>query len=146
MQAIQPLKPDDRPRIKQRRSIRPQVIQQRRSQRYHVIALEAGIKLTTHILLSACVVSALVQIWPHYRSTEEKLGQIQSEVQLTRERVSSEQADFSRLFDPHQTSSMMQEYSNRVAPGQRQVIWLEDRQADHSESYNSPNYAGSTWD
>ncbi|MEB3280898.1 MAG: hypothetical protein VKK42_18440 [Lyngbya sp.] len=142
MQAIQPVTSVERPPLKQRHRPSPQVLQQRRSQRHRVIALEASIKLATNVLLSACVLSAFVQILPHYRSAEEKLSQIQSEVKLTRERVASEQADFNRHFDPQQTASIMQEYSNRVAPGQRQVIWLEDYTTDEPESADSREYVG----
>ncbi|MCG5057989.1 MAG: hypothetical protein KA714_08295 [Limnoraphis sp. WC205] len=142
MQAIQPVTPVKPPVQLRSRRFNHQVVQQRRSQRHRAHAIEASVKLVTNVLLSACVVSALVQILPYYRSAEEKLSQIQSEVKLTRERVGSEQADFHRHFDPQQTASIMQEYSNRVAPGQRQVIWLEDFTVEQTESANSPEYAG----
>ncbi|WP_413166019.1 hypothetical protein ACL6C3_05460 [Capilliphycus salinus ALCB114379] len=144
MQAIQPVtRRVHQPQLKPRHRPNPQAVQQRRSQRHGAIAFEVSIKLATNVLLSACVLSALVQIWPHYRSTEEKLSQIQSEVNLTRERVASEQADFNRHFDPQQTASIMQEYSNRIAPGQRQVIWLEDyASTDDAESSDSQEYVG----
>ncbi|KKD37181.1 MAG: hypothetical protein WAN66_28625 [Limnoraphis robusta] len=142
MQAIQPVTPVKPPVQLRSRRFNHQVVQQRRSQRHRAHAIEASVKLVTNVLLSACVVSALVQILPYYRSAEEKLSQIQSEVKLTRERVGAEQADFHRHFDPQQTASIMQEYSNRVAPGQRQVIWLEDFTVEQTESANSPEYAG----
>ena len=142
MQAIRPVTTVHQPPVKRRHRPNPQAVQQRRSQRHSAIALEASIKLATNVLLSACVFSALVQILPHYRSTEEKLSQIQSEVKLTRERVVSEQTDFNRHFDPQQTASIMQEYSNRIAPGQRQVIWLEDYAADEPEPVDAQDYVG----
>ncbi|EAW38289.1 hypothetical protein [Lyngbya sp. PCC 8106] len=145
MQAIQPVRTVHQPQIKQRHHPRRLAVQHRRSQRHRAIALEASIKLATNVMLSVCVLSAFVQILPHYRSTEEKLSQIQSEVKLTRERVASEQADFNRHFDPQQTSSIMQEYSNRVAPGQRQVIWLEDYTTEQPESEEGSEYLGLGW-
>lgn len=143
MQAIQPITPVQPPVKLRNRRLNPQRVQQRRSQRHQVVAIEASVKLVTNVLLSACVVSAFVQILPHYRSTGEKLSQIQSEVILTQERVASEQADFKRHFDPQQTATIMQEYSNRIAPGQRQVIWLEENNtAGQPKSAHSPAYAG----
>ena len=142
MHAIQPVTPVRRPAVRPQGRPRPQPSPSRRSRRHRAIALEAGIKLATNVLLSACVLSAFVQIWPHYRSTEEKLSQIESEVKLTQDRVASQQSNFNRHFDPQQIGSIMQEHSNRIAPGQRQVIWLEDYAADQPEPVDPSEYIG----
>ncbi len=141
MHAIQPVTPIQ-PALPRRRRSPSQTSPTRRTQRYRTTAIELTVKLTTNLVLSACVISAMVKILPHFHSSEEKLTQIQSEVQHTQERVESLQADFSRHFDPQQAASIMQEHSNRVAPGQRPVIWLEELTASEPESPLSNPYAG----
>lgn len=141
MHAIQPITPV-KPALPRRRNRPSQTLKTRRHQRYQTTAIELTVKLTTNLVLSACVISACVKILPHFHASEDKLTQIQSEVKQTQERVESLQADFSRHFDPQQAASIMQEHSNRVAPGQRPVIWLEELTASESESDLSHPYAG----
>jgi hypothetical protein len=116
-----------------RRSTSQNQIQQRQQQQIRALTMEIGIKLATHLILSGVAVSALWQIVPKYRASQEKLSQIQSEVQMTQQRVDYQKANFSRNFDPQQAQSIMQEHTNKVAPGQRQVVWLEDIEVDEAK-------------
>jgi hypothetical protein len=126
MQAIQPtvtpLKPvQNSPRVVRRTSSRP------RSHPHQTLAAETGVKLTVNIVISVCAASALIQLWPHYRAVQEKLQEIQAEVNLTQGRVDKSRSDFNRYFDPSQAKSAMQEQSNRVDPQQRPVILQESQ-------------------
>ena len=118
MNAIQPSRPPLQP-VETRR-VHPR--SHRRRYSYRVMALENTAKLAVKILLSAAAVSALVKILPYQLSQQEKLGEIQTEVKLREGRVNRLQTDFSRYFDPQQAKSIMQEQSNRLDPGQRQVV------------------------
>jgi outer membrane murein-binding lipoprotein Lpp len=96
------------------------------------MALETTAKLTANVVLSAVAIAGLVKLLPYQLSQQEKLQEIQTEVQQTETRVNRLRTDFNRYFDPQQATIIMQEQSNRVAPGQRQVI-LVDKSTKHVE-------------
>lgn len=127
MQAIQPtvtplksVKNSPRVAVAPRRSSSRQ-----RSYPHQALAAETGVKLAVNMVLSVCATSALIQLWPHYRAVQEKLQEIQAEVNLTQGRVNQSRSDFNRYFDPNEAQSVMQEQSNRVDPKQRPVILQE---------------------
>lgn len=124
MQAIQPTVPPlqpvkNSPRVVRRINKRP------RPNPHHTLAAEAGVKLTVNIVISVCATSALIQLLPHYRAVQEKLQEIQAEVNLTQGRVEKSRSEFNRYFDPSLAGSAMQEQTNRVDPQQRPVILQE---------------------
>lgn len=122
MNALQPSRPPLKP-VEPRR-VASQRKSRNRRRPYQVMALQTTAKLTINVLLSAVAVSALVKLVPYYWSQQEKLQEIQTEVKLTEGRVNSLRTDFNRYFDPQQAKSIMQEQSNRVDPGQRPVILI----------------------
>lgn len=122
MNALQPSRPPLKP-VEPRRVASQRKSRDRRRP-YQVMALQTTAKLTINVLLSAVSVSALVKLVPYYWSQQEKLQEIQTEVKLTEGRVNSLRTDFKRYFDPQQAKSIMQEQSNRVDPGQRPVILI----------------------
>ena len=98
---------------------------QKRTHPHNAIALETSVKLIINMILSTCATSALVQLYPLHHQVQEKLRNVEAEVQMTQERVNKAKTEFNRNFDPSQSRSLMQEYSNRVDPQKRQVIWRE---------------------
>jgi hypothetical protein len=103
-----------------------------RSYPHQTLAAEAGVKLAINIVLSVCATSAVIQLLPHYRAVQEKLQEIQAEVNLTEKRVNQSRSDFNRYFDPSLAKTLMQEQSNRVDPQQRPVI-LQESEAPEAE-------------
>ena len=89
------------------------------------MVIENTAKLTVSVVLSVVTVSSLIKLLPYQWSQQEKLWEVQTEVKLTEGRVNHLRTDFNRYFDPQQTKSIMQEQSNRVNPGQRQVVLQE---------------------
>lgn len=142
MHAVQPVQsPQPQPPVQPRKPRHPssrQQIRKRHQQQIRTLTIETSVKLATHLVLCGVALSALLQIWSQHRASKEKLSQIQSEVQMTQQRVNHQKANFSRNFDPQQAQSIMQEHTNQVAPGQRQVIWLEDIEIDESEVSQVP--------
>lgn len=122
MNAIQPSRPPLQP-VGVRRV--PQKKSRHRLSPYRVMALETTAKLAVNVLLSAAVVSYIAQLLQYQWSQQGKLREIQAEVNSTQERVGRLQTDFNRYFDPQQAQNIMQEQSNRVGIGQRQVILLD---------------------
>lgn len=138
MQAIQPVIPPQNSAV----SVRP--ISRRRRPKahrrsYEAIVWETSVKLVVNLLLSSCAISALLQLIPHQQETQEKLRDLEVEVKLTQERVQKAKMDFSRYFDPSQSPSLMQEYSNRVDPQKRQIIWVEPAPPESGEDEPSPS-------
>ncbi|MEG3860304.1 hypothetical protein [Microcoleus sp. herbarium12] len=138
MQAIQPtatpLRPlKTPPRVSPRRNSSRQ-----RSYPHQTLAAETGVKLAVNMILSVCATSALIQLWPHYRAVQEKLHEIQAEVNLTQGRVDKSRSNFNRYFDPSLAKTVMQEQSNRVDPHQRAVILQELPAPDAEESIPQP--------
>ncbi|MEZ2227652.1 MULTISPECIES: hypothetical protein [unclassified Microcoleus] len=137
MQAIKPtvtpLRPvKNSPRVAAGTSSRP------RSYPHQTLAAEAGVKLAVNMVLSVCATSALIQLWPHYRAVQEKLQEIQAEVNITEKRVNQSRSDFNRYFDPSLAKTVMQEQSNRVDPQQQPVILQESEAPDAEEPTQQP--------
>jgi hypothetical protein len=124
MKAIQSSKPPLQT-VEPRRA-NPQIKRRRRPRSSRVRALEATVKLAVNVVVSAAAVYGLVKLLPYQWSQQEKLWEIQTEVNLAEGRVNRLRADFNRYFDPQQAKSIMQEQSNRVDPGQRPVILLDE--------------------
>lgn len=121
MNAIQPSRPPLQP-VEPRRA--PQRKSRNHRRPHQLLALQTTAKLTANLLLSALAVSALAKLLPYQLSQQEKLQEIQTEVKVTEGRVNRLRTDFNRYFDPQQAKSIMQEQSNRVAPGERPVILI----------------------
>ena len=121
MNAIQPSKPPLQP-VKPRRQVNPRA---RRRRSYRAMVLEPTAKLAVNIVLSTAALTALVQLLHYQGSQLQKLDEIQTQVKLIEGRVNLLQTDFARYFDPQQAKNVMQEQSNRLDPGQRQVVLLD---------------------
>jgi hypothetical protein len=137
MQAIQPTVTPLRP-VKNSPRVAPRPSSSQRSHPHQILAAEAGIKLAVNIVLSVCATSALIQLLPHYRAVQEKLQEIQAEVNLTEKRVNQSRSDFNRYFDPSLAKTVMQEQSNRVDPQQHPVILQELDAPEAEESSPQP--------
>jgi hypothetical protein len=124
MHATQPVIHSPRP-VEPSRRVSRRRLPQKRTHPHSAIALETSVKLVINIILSTCATSALVQLYPLHHQVQEKLRNVEAEVQMTQERVNKAKTEFNRNFDPSQSRSLMQEYSNRVDPQKRQVIWKE---------------------
>lgn len=129
---LRPVKNSPRAAVAPRRSI------SQRSNPHQTLATETGVKLAVNMVLSVCATSALIQLWPHYQAVEEKLQEIQAEVNLTQGRVNQSRSDFNRYFDPNEAKSLMQEQSNRIDPQQRPVILQESQTPEAEESTQQP--------
>ncbi|NET36248.1 MAG: hypothetical protein F6K19_30190 [Cyanothece sp. SIO1E1] len=88
------------------------------------IALEMTAKIAVNALLAIAATSSLAKLLPYHKYQQEKLQQIQLQVQVAEKRIHQLSEDFSRYFDPQQAQSIMQEQSHRAARKQRQIVWL----------------------
>lgn len=137
MQAIQPTVTPLRP-VKNSPRVDPRSSRRQRSYPHKTLGAETGVKLAVNMVLSVCATSALIQLWPHYRAVQEKLHEIQAEVNLTQGRVNQSRSNFNRYFDPSLAKTLMQEQSNRSDPQQRPVILQEPEVSEAEESTPQP--------
>jgi len=109
---------------------------------HRAMALEVGSKLGICLVLMAVVTAGLVRLVPRAIAQQEQLQEIEQEVSTLDARVQQLQTDFNYRFDPQQAQRIMQEQSNRIAPGQVQIIWLDPshQQADAmpTETWDAP--------
>lgn len=114
--------------VRSRRRLTPPVVSHQapqRLERHKVLALEATAKVALNFVLAVTATTGLFRLIPYHLALQEKLSQIEVEVQTTQERVNRLQADFDRTFDPGQTPVLMQEESHRVDGKRRPIVWLE---------------------
>jgi len=83
-------------------------------------------------VISSAAVSALVQLLPYHWSQQEKLREINAEVNIIESRVNRLQTELNRNFSPPQARDLMREQSLRIDPSQRRVI-LTDKDKDTVE-------------
>lgn len=95
---------------------------------HRALMWEVGGKLGICLVLLAMVTAGLVRLVPRAIAQHQQLQAIEQDRAHLDQRVQQLQADFGYRFDPQQAQRIMQEQSNRVAPGQVQVIWLDPQQ------------------
>lgn len=78
-----------------------------------------------NLILAIAAVSALVKLIPYNLTQQAKLRELTTEVAAVEGRVDQIQTDFNRHFDPRQATSVMQEQTSRVQPGQRPIVWVD---------------------
>ncbi|OLP17841.1 hypothetical protein BST81_12305 [Leptolyngbya sp. 'hensonii'] len=105
---------------------------------YWSVILETAPKLLAGMILLAGATSALVRMFPYYQSQQEKLRELQAEVQTFQNRVTQLRVDFDRYFDPQQMGTLMQEQSQKLHPKQRRVILVDKVIIQIQGSANSP--------
>jgi hypothetical protein len=104
------------------------------------IAVETTVKLLTNIIISVCAASAVIKLWPHYQSTQEKLQAIDAELNNAQQQLTQKKDDFSRHFDPSQVTTIMQEQSNLLDPQQVPVIWVEKDAVNRGEKTDASQF------
>lgn len=94
-------------------------------QGYRAVVVEATVKLSVNVVLSAVAIGALAQLLPYRSSQTAKLQELQVTEKATQERVQRTQNKFNQYFDPYQTDANMQAQSNRIGTQQRRIVWRD---------------------
>ncbi|MGF1480921.1 MAG: hypothetical protein ACFB4I_15785 [Cyanophyceae cyanobacterium] len=98
----------------------------RQPESYRAVAVETTIKICINGVLSAAAISALMKLLPYHQTQQAKLQEIHGELDQVEQRVDALRNNFGRNFDPHQTKTVMKEYSPRIDPNQHRVFLLEE--------------------
>jgi hypothetical protein len=91
------------------------------------VTVETSIKLAVNTVLSAIAITVLAKALPNHLAQQERLKDIDFQVQQAETRVSQLQTNFSNYFDPAQESSTIQNQLNYIKPQQRRIIWVQPR-------------------
>jgi len=89
------------------------------------IALESSVKLTVNLLLAVIASTTIAKLVPYYQTQQEQLSTLQDSVSQAEKKNAELRDQFSRNFDPAQTSRIMQEQSGMGYPNQKKVIWTK---------------------
>ena len=92
---------------------------------HRTLFVEATVRLSANVVLSAVAISALTQLLPYRASQAARLQELQVTVKSTDERVQRVQTKLSQYFDPYQTEANMQAQSHRIGIQQRRLVWRE---------------------
>lgn len=105
-------------RVEPRRRVAPQQTQRG-------FLFEVGAKLLVNGVLTFATATSLMRLVPYTQAHHQELQEVQAAVANAETQTSQLRADFSRYFDPRQTSSIMQEQTGRESPTQRQIVWVD---------------------
>lgn len=110
-------------RVKPRRRVAPQQTQRG-------FMFEIGAKLLVNGVLTFATATSLMRLVPYTQAHRQELQEVQAVVVNAETQNSRLKADFSRYFDPRQTSSVMQEQTGRESPTQRQIVWIDSTKTE----------------
>jgi outer membrane murein-binding lipoprotein Lpp len=91
------------------------------------MTVELTLKLLFNGVLCAAGIAAVVKLLPYHFLQEAKLREVSTEVKETKQRVDRLNQDLSQNSDLQQINNLRQQYSHKVAPDRRPVIWLETK-------------------
>lgn len=91
---------------------------------------EIGAKLLVNGVLTFATATSLMRLVPYTQAHRQELQEVQAVVVNAETQNSRLKADFSRYFDPRQTSSVMQEQTGRESPTQRQIVWIDSTKTE----------------
>lgn len=117
------LKPSSLPQPQRPLRTVPRQRTKARQRPYRAALIEATVKLSVNVVLSAVAIGALAQLLPYRSSQAAKLQELQVTVAATEERVERTQNKFKQYFDPYQTDANMQAQSNRIGTQQRRIVF-----------------------
>ena len=102
---------------RQRRSIR--------SARFRAVGWEMTGRLAVNLGLSLVALSALVRLVPYHHTQLQVLHEVETSVESMRSQNQRLLEDFSRSFDPAQTSQVLQENGARESEQHIPIVWVD---------------------
>lgn len=94
---------------------------------YKWMTIEVITKLTINGLLSAIAILSIIRSVNYLRLQQTNLGELQAELEETKQRVSKLAKEFGNSFSPNMTYRVMHEQSHFTEPKRRKIIYLPDR-------------------
>lgn len=104
-----------------------------RSIRFRALGWEITGRLAVNLGLSLVALSALVRLVPYYQTQRQVLQEVEDSVEIAQALNQKLMADFTRYFDPAQTSQVLQENGARESDRHIPIIWVDDLPAQPSQ-------------
>jgi hypothetical protein len=89
--------------------------------------VELTVKLFSSLVLCLGGAYASISLFPYHLTQQARLAEVSTEVKETQQRVDRLYQDFNNNFDPQQTKTLMQRYSQKIAQDRRPIMWLESK-------------------
>jgi hypothetical protein len=129
------------------RSLRQQRFEQRkravRTARFQALGWEITGRLTVNLVLTLVALSALVKLIPYYQTQRQVLREVETSVKAAEAQNQRLRADFTRYFDPAQTSQVLQENGARESDRHVPIVWVdqlpESSKVESNASPSAPN-------
>ncbi|MGF1457464.1 MAG: hypothetical protein ACFBSG_00400 [Leptolyngbyaceae cyanobacterium] len=82
-------------------------------------------KLTVNLLLTLVALAALVKLIPYYQTQRQVLQDLDLSIDTLQAHNQRLRGDFSRYFDPAQTSQVLQENGARESAQHVPIVWVD---------------------
>ncbi|NER82007.1 MAG: hypothetical protein F6K42_21090 [Leptolyngbya sp. SIO1D8] len=82
-------------------------------------------RLTVNLAVSLVAIATLVRLFPYYQTQRQVLHEMEASVKTATEDTKRLRADFSRYFDPTQTSQMIQEIGARESEQHIPIVLID---------------------
>ena len=96
-----------------------------RAARFRAVGWEMTGRLAVNLGLSLVALSALVRLVPYHQTQLQVLNEVETSVESMRSQNQRLFEDFSRSFDPAQTSQVLQENGARESERHIPIIWVD---------------------
>lgn len=131
------------------RSLRQQRSEQRqraaRTARFRALGWEMTGRLAVNLVLTLVAFSALVKLIPYHQTQRQVLQEVETSLKATEAQNRRLRADFTRYFDPAQTSQVLQENGARESERHVPIVWV-DKLPPSAEPPSTENPAASNPD
>jgi hypothetical protein len=111
------------------RSLRRKRVAQRRraayTARFRALGWELTGRLTVNLTLTLVGLAALVKLIPYSQTQRQVLAEVKTSIETLEVQNARLRADFTRYFDPAQTSQLLQENGSRDSERHIPVVWVD---------------------
>lgn len=126
------------------RSLRRKRVAQRRraayTARFRALGWEMTGRLAVNLTLTLVGLAALVKLIPYYQTQRQVLAEVNTSIETLKTQNERLRTDFTRYFDPAQTSQLLQENGSRDSDRHIPVVWVDAL----PEQFQSTGSDGST--
>jgi hypothetical protein len=96
-----------------------------RSARFRALGWELTGRLTVNLVLTLVALAALVKLVPYHQTQRQVLCELEDSVATLQVHNRRLRKDFTRYFDPAQTSQILQENGARESAQHIPIVWVE---------------------
>jgi len=111
------------------RSLRRKRVAQRRraayTARFRALGWEMTGRLAVNLTITLVGLAALVKLIPYYQTQRQVLAEVNTSIETLEAQNERLRADFTRYFDPAQTSQLLQENGSRNSDLHIPVVWVD---------------------